>query len=221
MAIYLHYIGKQMYEKDEYFIREGKRLNVQRLTSYNMVRKLIKSMATIYYARYEQRGYARVFAKGKVIGYATSHPYLKEKIINEGYGRWSLEVRGCGSCYTATYFSNSHEEMIQDLENMKYNANRYRWFILTDIEPYNTAIDNKITYNVRKRQIIVQDIEFTRGFICLNGIDEKTEINRFECKAVKMHRLKNRNEYDDIKPRIDLSGYTQLDNWLGGGGILC
>jgi hypothetical protein len=106
--------------------------------------------------------------------------------------------------------------MIQDLERMKDDANRYRWFILTDIEPFNTAIDNKITYNVRKRQIIVQDIEFTRGFICLNGSNKKGNIERLEGKAVKMHKLKNRNEYDDIKPRIDLSRYTQLDKFMEG-----
>jgi hypothetical protein len=219
MAVYLHYIGKRWYT-DEQFIKEGKRYNVQRLTSYSMVCKLLRDLAVIYYARYDkERGYAKVFAKGRVIGYATTHPYLKEKIINENYEVWSLEVRGCGSCYTATYHYSNYLDMLHDLMAMKKEANKYRWFILTDIEPYTSSIDNVIEYKARNNKVIVRDIRFTRGFICLNGskrIDDT--VDELEGKAIKMHKLHNKEIYDDVrtKPTIDLSRYTQLDRWLGG-----
>jgi hypothetical protein len=218
MAIYLHYIGK-VYTDNE-FIKEGKRCNIQRLTSYRMVCKLVRDLAVIYYARYDkERGYAKVFAKGKVIGYATTHPYLKEKIINENYAVWSLEARGCGSCYVATYHYSNHNDMLHDLMAMRKDADKYRWFILTDVEPYTSSIDNVIEYKVRTRKIVVKDIGFTRGFICLSGRNYLDDmVDRLEGKAIKMHKLYNKDGYDDVrtKPIVDLSGYTQLDRWLGG-----
>jgi hypothetical protein len=218
MAVYIHYVG-QIYT-DDGFIKEGKRCNIQRLTSYRMVCKLVRDLAVIYYARYDkERGYAKVFAKGKVIGYATTHPYLKEKIINEGYAAWSLEVRGCGSCYTATYYYSNHIDMLHDLMAMRKDADKYRWFILTDVEPYTSSIDNIIEYKIRTRKIVVKNIGFTRGFICLSGRNYLDDmVDRLEGRAIKMHKLYNKDGYDDVrtKPIVDLSGYTQLDRWLGG-----
>jgi hypothetical protein len=218
MAVYLHYVGK-VYTDSE-FIKEGKKCNIQRLTSYSMVCKLVRDLAVIYYARYDkERGYARVFAKGKVIGYATTHPYLKEKIINEGYQSWALEIRGCGSCYTASYTYSNHIDMLHDLMAMRKDANKYRWFILTNIEPYTSSIDNIIEYKVRSKKMIVKDIGFTRGFICLSGRNYLDDmVDQLEGRAIKMHKLHNKNDYDDIRSKttIDLSSYTQLDKWLGG-----
>jgi len=168
MAIYLHYVGERWYT-DERFIKEGKDMGVQRLTSYAMVKKLFNERAIIYYARYDRnRNYARVFAKGKVTGVAstsmTFRKILRDKIHKQG-GIWTKEVRGCGTCYSCIVFIDEEDiDKILD-EIPKDEQRRCRWFILSDIEPYTTAIDNRIKYKVKTRHIIVYDIAFTRGFI--------------------------------------------------------
>ena len=220
MAIYLHYVGERWYT-DERFIKEGKDMGVQRLTSYAMVKKLFNERAIIYYARYDRnRNYARVFAKGKVTGVAstsmTFRKILRDKIHKQG-GIWTKEVRGCGTCYSCIVFIDEEDiDKILD-EIPKDEQRRCRWFILSDIEPYTTAIDNRIKYKVKTRHIIVYDIAFTRGFIKLSG-GKEGNIGKAILKIIKMHKLRDSDEYDDVigKAKVDLSQYTQLDKWLGG-----
>jgi hypothetical protein len=221
MAVYLHYVGERWYT-DERFIQEGKDMGVQRLTSYTMVKKLFNERAIIYYARYDRnRNYARVFAKGKVTGVAstsmTFRSILGDKVHKEGQGMWTREVRRCGTCFSCIIFMDE-EEIDKVLEEIpKEEQHKSRWFILSNIEPYNTGIDNRIEYKVKTRHIVVHDIAFTRGFIKLCG-GKDGKIGKAIMKAIKMHRLRDSNEYDDVisKVKVDLSKYTQLDKWLGG-----
>ncbi|MEM1560525.1 MAG: hypothetical protein QW101_08310 [Ignisphaera sp.] len=221
MAVYLHYIGKRWYTKES-FIKEGKEMDVQRLTSFSMARRLFKEKATIYYAVYNnKRNYAEVFAKGKVIGIASTMPYLR-KLVKDDIG-YVFESRRCGTCFSSIIIKDD-EEIIKILEQIdEREARRYRWFIVTDIIEYNSAIDNKIEYKVRQRQIIVSDIGFTRGFIKLCGGISEIRHDKSILKIIKMHKLRNSSNFDDTNAnvKVDTSRYTQLDNWLGGGGIQC
>jgi hypothetical protein len=217
MAVYLHYIGERWYT-DKAFIKEGKESKVQRLTSYSMVKKLFEQRAEIYYARYDkERCYARVFAKGEVIGIASTAPYLRKIMEEHGIlGNYTLEVRRCGSCYSMS-LDMDHDEIVQILNSIpKDEQRRYKWFISTNIQEYNTAIDNVIEYKVRQRKLIVKDIHFTRGFIKLSGIGYK-EGSKGILKLIKQHRLRNSVGYDDMnRYKIDMSKYGSLDRWLGG-----
>jgi hypothetical protein len=221
MAIYLHYVGKRWYD-EESFIKEGKEMDVQRLTSFSMAKRLFKEKATIYYAVYDkQRNYARVFAKGKVIGVASTMPYLRKLVKDDIV--YVFESRRCGTCFSSILVKDD-EEIIELLEQIdEKEANKYRWFIVTDITEYNSAIDNKVEYKARQRQIIVSDIGFTRGFIKLCGGTNEVKHGKAILKIIKMHKLRDNNNYDDIKTKakVDTSRYTQLDNWLGSGGISC
>jgi hypothetical protein len=215
MAVYLHYVGERWYSKDEQFINEGKEMGVQRLTSFNMVKKLFKEKAIIYYARYDRRGYARVFAIGKVIGIAsTMHKF--RNIVKEG-GLYNFENRGCGTCYTYTIsLDNKEIERLLDKIDDK-EARRYRWFILTDIEHYNASIDNVIEYKVKEKKMIVKDILFTRGFIKIRGGgNNKVKYGKGMLKVIRMHKLKGSKNTDDIRYTVDTTKYKTLDTWLGG-----
>jgi hypothetical protein len=220
MAVYLHYVGERWYT-DERFMQEGKDIGVQRLTSYAMVKRLFNERATIYYARYDRkRNYARVFAKGRVTGVASTSMTFRNLIggkVHKLGGVWTREVRRCGTCFSCIVFIDE-EDIDKILEEIPEDEQRRcRWFILSDIEPYATAVDNRIEYKVKTRHIVVHDITFTRGFIKLGG-GKDGNIGKAILKAIKMHRLKGSNEYDDVigKTKVDLSQYTQLDKWLGG-----
>jgi hypothetical protein len=214
MAIYLHYVGERWYT-DEQFIKEGKEMRVQRLTSFTMAKKLFKEEAIVYYARYDkERRYARVFAVGKVIGIGSTMPYLR-KLVKENTV-YTYENRRCGTCFSTVVFM-SHKELADMLYNIdEKEARRYRWFTITDIEPYQSSIDNVIEYKVKKKQIIIKDIQFTRGFINIGGGSSEKEA-KYILKIIKMHRLRDNKYYDDVRYTVDTSRYTQLDNWLGGG----
>jgi hypothetical protein len=223
MAVYLSFIGKRYYTKER-FIKEGVKYGVQRVAPFNLVYSLFRSKSIVYYSfMNEEYNIAQVFAYGKVNGIATTDPEIHQLLRNKcGASGYTYEHRGCGSCYTTSY-PLSYEEILEILEvaknRYKEGKNMYRWFYLTDIDVYDTAIDNVMQYKVRAKQIVVSDIAFTRSLIMLNGIDVNVSDPNYIMKSVIRHRLKGSNEIDDIKKTkatVDTSKYTSLDRWMVG-----
>jgi hypothetical protein len=222
MAIYLAFIGKQYYNKAR-FIQEGLKYGVQRLAPFNLVYKLYLTKSIVYYAFFNDKyNVAQVFAKGKVNGVASTDPYVKKLLEREGSVSYVYESRGCGSCYSAKYVLDD-QDIIRILnavkERMKNNTHSYRWFYLSDIQEYDTNVDNLISYKVKKRMIEVSDIHFTRNLVKLNGIDTYVihDSKQGIVKSIVKHRLKGKDIDDiryDSKPIVDLSKYTNLDRWL-------
>jgi len=223
MAVYLSFIGKRYYTKER-FIREGVKYGIQRIAPFNVVYNLYKSKSTVYYAfMNEEYNVAQVFAIGKVNGVATTDAYINDKIrAKYGNTQYYYEHRGCGSCYTASYTLDDTEILkLLDEAKERYKNSKvsYRWFYLTDIDAYDTTIDNVIQYKPKTKQIIVKDIVFSRNLIKLNGLDTSDSSSKYIIKSVIRHRLRGR-EIDDIKPKskttVDTSKYTNLDRWTVG-----
>jgi hypothetical protein len=221
MGVYLSFIGKKYYNKER-FIVEGLKYGVQRIAPFNVVYNLYKNKSIVYYAfMNEKYNVAKVFAYGNVIGVATTDQYINNK-MKAKYGniKYKYEHRGCGSCYAASYTVDYNDilELLEEAKERYRNSKvSYRWFYLTDIDVYDTTIDNIIEYKPKAKHMIVKDVLFSRNLIKLNGVHCSGKSSKYAIKSVIRHRLKGKG-IDDIKPKIvvDTSKYTNLDRWIVG-----
>jgi hypothetical protein len=225
MKVWLHYIGDRYYSKSE-FIREASKYFAQRAVPFTVL-KGMKSGDIIYYAKYnKQLGIAEVFAKGRIIGFSTTYDVAKKLRLKEELD--IIEIRReCGYILCNRIVTDKTvEELINDLcmvEN-EHVLRAHKWFILTDIMPYDSVIQYIIYYKVNKalKRVIVQHdkIKFTRGYILLGAnktnINVKDEdkyymqISRYSEKTKGLFRYKEPKE----KPKTDT--IKRLDEWLGG-----
>lgn len=198
MSIYLHFIGEKTYPRDSDFIAEAVKKGAQRACSYRLLKQMVNEAAVIYYARYES-GKARVFAKGKVIGVSTDYPL---SLGDNEHTKWRYESRGCGSYLTKTWQVEDLQGFLEDLEYREGadKLAKWKWFLNTDIESYNTLIMYLISYT--KQGMNVKQIQFTRGFIKLygKGSERRGWVAKELAQYKKDKRRRNKSILYDYQP---------------------
>jgi hypothetical protein len=224
MKVWLHYIGDRYYSKEK-FIREASRYFAQRAVPFTVL-KGMKSGDIIYYAKYnKQLGIAEVFARGRIIGFSTTYNVAGKLKLREELD--IIEVRReCGYIVCNRIVTDKTvQELINDLCMVEDERilRAHKWFILTDIEPYDSIIQHIIYYKVNKalKKVTVHTdkIQFTRGYIllCADNVSVNLEdkyymqISRYSERTKGLFRFKEPKEKSNADNKI-----KSLDEWLRG-----
>ena len=223
MKVWLHYIGDRYYSKDK-FIREASKYFAQRAVPFTVL-KGMKNGDIIYYAKYnKQLGIAEIFARGKIIGFSTTYNVAGKLRLREETDVIELK-RECGYVICNRIVTDKTvEELVNELCMVEDERvlRAHKWFILTDIEPYDSVIQYIIYYKVNKalKKVTVHadKIKFTRGYILLSAdntsvnLEDKyyMQISRYSERTKGLFRFKEPKE----KPKSD-SKVKRLDEWLG------
>jgi len=221
MKVWLHYIGDRYYSKER-FIKEASKYFAQRAVPFTVL-KGMKSGDIIYYAKYNKQLGAEVFAKGRIIGFSTTYDIAKKLRLREELD--IIEIRReCGYIVCNRIVTDKTvEQLINDLCMVEDERilRAHKWFILTDIEPYDSVIQYIIHYKVNKalKRVIVhhEQIKFTRGYILLGAdnaninLEEKyyMQISRYSERTKGLFRFKPKEKATDNKIK-------SLDEWLKG-----
>ncbi|MEM4324078.1 MAG: hypothetical protein QXO37_09500 [Candidatus Nitrosocaldaceae archaeon] len=229
MSIYMTYVGKKAYPSDTEFIDEGLRKKASRACSFNILKHLVMNDAIIYYARYEDElvhKYSRVFAKGKVIGFSTTLDLASVGVNTKGLA-WHREDRGCGTYYACSAYVDDIRPIVENIDKKAREDKEYaikvassKWFILTDIERYESIITHLIDYT--RYEIIPYEISFSRGFILLagKGGKDRARSSKDIVMQIKRYRLYDKIEHNDkererkIKSRQESAKILKLDAYM-------
>jgi len=223
MKVWLHYIGDRYYSKER-FIKEASKYFAQRAVPFNVL-KGMKSGDIIYYAKYnKQLGIAEVFAKGRIIGFSTTYDVARKLRLREELD--IIEIRReCGYIVCNRIVTDkTTEELINDLCMVEDERilRAHKWFILTDIEPYDSVIQYILYYKVNKlKKVIVQheQIKFTRGYVLL--CNDSTSVNLEDKYYMQISRYSERTKglfkFKEPKEKAKTDNkIKRLDEWLKG-----